>query len=283
MKHRCLTILLVAGISAGAFAQENSPVKVEEIKDSRTTGEFFAELEINLALTAPGLESAKGIKVTVDKAVDETGADLRDPDRMRQGDFDPVYAMGGPLTVSLRLKNPARKSATLPEVSGKIELHVPDQDPESVVTVPNILAATGKPLAAEALKKSGVNMTVLTKKQRDAAESAGDADPATGDGPEAAMAAALRNAFEGLFQMEDNDICLLIEDPDRNIITFELQNSAGEKIETNGSMSMGGPEKQTKILSLPEPLPEDARLVVYLRSPKAIMVQEFQLKNLALP
>src|SRR5690606_1442329 len=129
----------------------------------------------------------------------------------------------------------------------------PDQDPASVVTVPNLLGVSGKPLAAEALQKSEIKLTVLTKKQREAAKQAPDTDaePSAGGGPEAAMVEAFKSAFEGMFQMEDNDICLLVEDPNRNIITYELQSSAGERIETNGTMSMGGPEKQTKILNLP--------------------------------
>src|SRR6202008_13065 len=47
-----------------------------EIKDSRTTGSFFAGMEVELKLVGDVLVDAKGMRLNVDTAVDDTGRNL---------------------------------------------------------------------------------------------------------------------------------------------------------------------------------------------------------------
>lgn len=163
-----LAILLALPMSLGAAEVRT---QVGDVKDSRTTGKFFAGLEVELKLTGDALGDAKGIRTTIDKAVDNSGRDLLDPEKQDES-FDALNSSGGGEEVTLKLKNPARKATEIKELTGKLELHIPSADPAATVTVSNLKAVMGQPIADPGLKAAGVEVIVFNKEQFEARKKA---------------------------------------------------------------------------------------------------------------
>src|SRR4051812_6356776 len=106
--------MVILGLALPLRAQDVQ-MRLGDVKDSRTTGQFFAGLDIELKLSGDTLEDAKSMKVTLESATDDTGRNLIDSGKMREG-FEAVGAFGRRNVVTLKLKNPARKAATVKEI-----------------------------------------------------------------------------------------------------------------------------------------------------------------------
>ena len=77
------------------------------------------------------LNDAKAFRVTLTKAVDDTGFDLLNSEK-----FGPEFQrLEGNGTFKLKLKNPARKAVAIDELTGEAELFVPKKDPAATVVV----------------------------------------------------------------------------------------------------------------------------------------------------
>ena len=106
-----------------------------DIKDARTTGKAFAGLEIELRLVGDDLDGVRGVRCVVTKAVDDTGRDLLRDDSSH-GDFvAPDRDNPNQTQLTLQLKNPTRRAATVAEISGTLEVFKPQLDPACVVPV----------------------------------------------------------------------------------------------------------------------------------------------------
>ena len=64
MKRLLISIAIIL-IASPAFAADVN-VSVSEVKDSRTTGQFFAGLEIKFKIMGDALSDARGVKLAVD-------------------------------------------------------------------------------------------------------------------------------------------------------------------------------------------------------------------------
>ena len=98
------------------------------MKDSRTTGQFFADPEVEVKLSGDALEDAQSRRVLLTSATDDTGRSLLEKNKMSE-DFDSFSNFGHKNSITLKLKNPARKAATVKEIAGTLELFVPKLDP----------------------------------------------------------------------------------------------------------------------------------------------------------
>src|SRR5512134_427444 len=127
-------VLATAGLAAGALPAQDLRVSTGTIEDRRTTGRFFAGLEVELKLTGDDLADAKSARILLKKAVDETGRDLL-PEKKPDEDFKSV----GSSELKLSLKNPARGASQIKEIAGEVQLFVPTRDPAAVVTVDRLL------------------------------------------------------------------------------------------------------------------------------------------------
>jgi hypothetical protein len=87
----------------------------------------------------------------------------------------------------------------------------------------------------------------------------------------------------GFGTMNDNDIALLVEDPDSRIVDIEFQDATGKKLETNGRSSTGSHELKTSFYNLRNKLPENVKLTIYLSTPKALLKVPVSLKDVPLP
>ena len=79
---------VLAMVALGSEQAADVRVQVGDVKDSRTTGKFFANLEIELKLMGDDLDGAKGLRCTVTKAVDDTGRNLLKEEREKSSFSD---------------------------------------------------------------------------------------------------------------------------------------------------------------------------------------------------
>lgn len=282
-----LSGLALAGLApAGASAQVR--VSAGTIEDRRTTGKFFAGLEIELKLTGDDLADAKSARILLTKAVDETGRDLL-PEQKPDGDFKSV----GSSELKLALKNPARAAAAVKEIAGEVQLFVPTRDPAAVVTIDRALSRMDKPIDSPALKAQKITVRLVSPKVYLADAKKRDAEfdkemekhkeevkKEAGDDKTAEALMALVKGFAGMMNdVGENDVILEIGDDQKKILDVSFLRANGDAIDTSGSMSSGG----VKILKFSQKLPPDAKLKLLLHTRKSIVSAPFTLANVPLP
>lgn len=245
-------------------------VAVGEISDKRTTGKFFAGLEIDLKLTGPELATAKGIRTVVTAATDDAGNPLKNKDNRFSADgFEELQkAFGGgfgekkgdEFQVKLEFANPARAAKAIKSVTGSIELLLPQQDPASVITA-SVAKDAGKPLDNAALKAAGVEIKLL-KPEPGAKKPAGlSFSPSLGE----------------------NDLGYEIKDPKKKVASVEFFTAAGKKLETQGRMSSGFNDSKTVSISFKEKPPVDSVAKIYIVTEKSVLTVPLNLKDIVLP
>jgi len=242
------TLILATAITASAEVK----VTVGDISDKRTTGKFFSGMDIELKLSGPELAECKGLRVTVKDAKDDAGKAIKvQENRFNEGGFEsPQKAFGGfnsgdkkdELQSKVELENPARtaKSITL---EGTVELIIPSKDPAAVVTV-DVAKEAGKPLANEALKAAGVNLTFQAVK----------------DG-------------QGQYT---------ITDPKKRVAFVEYCSADGKPLETSGGMSSGFNGKKDVTVNLNK-AGAGTVAKVFLVTDKSILSVPVKLSGVTLP
>lgn len=272
-----------------------------EIKDSRTTGSFFAGMEVELKIVGDALVDAKGIRVSVDAATDDTGRDLRNK-KTEKSEFAEIDMSDKTATTAkVELRNPVRQATAILELSGSIELFIPRRDVESVAELTNLSKNLGVPVSAPALKAAGIELVIWNKDQFEARKKAeeeklkrelaakrkkegeGASEEDIGD----SLAGGLQKMFGSLFssfgRMEENSLAFQIADPQTRLVNIEFEDELGKPIGTNGRMTMGGGKEKTSIYEFSERLPAGARVRIYVLTPKATIKVPFKLTNVPLP
>jgi hypothetical protein len=286
------TLALSAALAVPLSAQDLR-VSAGTIEDRRTTGKFFGGLEVELKLTGDDLADAKAKRVIVKKAVDETGRDLL-PDERKDPDFS--TSSGSDLKVNL--KNPARGSTALKEISGHVELFTPSRVPASVVTIDRLPSRMDKPISMPALRNQKIEIAVVSPKvhranaakrkaefEKEMAKNKAEMEKEMkGASPEEAKALeaimGLAQAFSGMMdEVGDNDLILNVKDADGRVMDVEVTRADGEEISSNGSMSSG----ELRVMNFSEKLPADAKLKVLVKTKKALVSAPFTLSNVSLP
>ena len=255
-------------------------LSVTEVTDARSTGQFHNGMEIKLKLTGDDVASVKGIRTVVTKAVDETGRNLM-KDEKQDKDFGSVRDSGTGPETTLRLKNPARRAATVKEIIGEVHLFMPDQDPAATVMVKNFRAATGKPLGTQQLGKAGLQVTVLSKADYDALSKKKEQEEREKVEKDLgqAMVKALEGVFSSFFRVGDNDLILKLADSGEVFINAEVIDGAGNVVPTMSTTYAD----DMRILGFELPLPKDAQLRIFLKTPKSVVTVPVKLVDIALP
>ncbi len=281
-------IVLATALPAAGLLAQDLRVSAGTIEDRRTTGRFFAGLEVELKLTGDDLADAKSARILVNKAVDETGRDLL-PEKKPDEDFKSI----GSSELKLSLKNPARGASAIKEIAGEVQLFVPTRDPAAVVTVDRLLSRMDKPVDAPGLKAQKISVRLVSPKVHRAAAKKREAEfekemekhreemkKEAGDDKTAEALMALVKGFSGMMnEVGDNDVILEIEDEQKKLLDVSVVRADGETIDTRGSMSSGG----LKILQFGEKLPPDAKLKFLLQTRKSIVSAPFTLASVPLP
>ena len=106
-----LNYLLVPSLLAcSSYAVAITP-QIGDVSDQRTTGQFFSDLNVEVKLLGDDASDIKSVRVDIDKAQDDTGKDLIDPQKLERGYQELGQYSGG--KIKLVLKNPARKASAL--------------------------------------------------------------------------------------------------------------------------------------------------------------------------
>ena len=274
----------VFGVVAGAVSAWAVEPKLGDIQDSRTTGQFFAGLKIDVDLIGDDLGDAKRMRVQPISAVDDTGRDLLDTDKnSRSSEFEEVEkGAGSSRRVSLEFKNPARKATTIKELKGRIDLFVPKNDPSSIAIFDDLKSAYGKPLESEVLKQNGIEFIAIDSiayqadKKKQTAETTAKAKADGVSDDQIKMMIEMAMAFDSV---DEKSLALRIKDPNNKLIDFELRRANGEKVRLSSTMTTD----QQKIVSYEDAIPADAKLVLYVGTPKAMVVKNFSFNDVALP
>jgi hypothetical protein len=283
-----LLCIALAVLAPKASTAQGVRVSAGTIEDRRTTGRFFAGLEIELKLTGDDVADAKSARIVLKKAVDETGRDLL-PESKPDEDFKSV----GSSELKLALKNPARSAGAVKEITGEVQLFVPTRDPAAIVTVDRVTSRMDKAIDSPALKAQKIAVRVVSPKAHRAAAKKREAEldkemakhkeemkKEAGDDKTAEALMALVKGFSGMMnEVGDNDLILEIEDEQKKILDVSVVGPNGDKIDTRGSMSSGG----LRILQFGEKLPADAKLKFLLQTRKSIVSSPFTLANVPLP
>jgi hypothetical protein len=278
----------LAGLIPGISTAQGVRVSAGTIEDRRTTGRFFAGLEIELKLTGDDVADAKSARIHLTKAVDETGRNLL-PEQKPDEDFRSV----GSSQLKLALKNPARGAAAVKEIAGEVQLFVPTRDPAAVVTVDRVVSRMDKSIDSPALKAQKIAIRVVSPKAHRAAAKKREAEfekemekhkdemkKEAGDDKTAEALMALVKGFSGMMnEVGENDLILEIEDEQKKLLDVSVVGPKGETIDTHGSMSSGS----LRILQFGEKLPADAKLKLLLQTRKSIVSSPFTLANVPLP
>jgi hypothetical protein len=296
------SVLLAGAMVLTLCSTGRSQVKVTagDVKDTRRSDGFFNKLEIDLKISGQSLAGAKGVRVLVTRAVDETGRDLVEEKDSKNGFEEVDSSNDGETKVEIELKSPERKAMSVQEVSGAVEIFAPSKDPKATLTVPDFQKSVGKLLPYPSLKAAGVEVTVWTKDIYDARKKAEEdriktemeakAKKAEQSGNPLDVADLLQNAltqvFGGLFnsfaEMGENDIAFNVNDPESKLIVIDIQDQTGKPIEHNGRMTIGG-DPRTIIYSFEQRLPPTARIRMYLLTPKSLTKVPFKLVGIPLP
>jgi hypothetical protein len=297
-----LMSVLVLLVLTNAAVHAQVRVMPGEVKDTRRTDGFFNKLEVEMKVVGEILTDAKGVRVTVIKAVDETGKDLV-PEKEKEKDFDEVDSSDkSTLKVELELKNPSRQALAVQEISGTLEFFVPKRDPAATVTVPELGRVVGQAVNSPALKAAGIEISIWNKEQYEGKRKAeeerlkkaleeekkkkkaesGTPDEDLGD----ALANGLMKVFGGLFsamtEMGENGVALQIKDVKKQLIGIEFRDAAGKEVSHRGRTSMGG-EERTVLYEFEEKLPASTQVRFYLMTPNSVVKVPFKLTGVPLP
>lgn len=277
--------LLAAGFlapSPAVFAGKSGlAVSAGDVTDRRRNDNVFASLEIELRLTGEASAGARGARATVEKAVDDTGRNLI-KEKNDSNDF--AKSSGdGPPALKIELRNPARRATKVRELTGQVELFVPERDPSARARVAKFASRMDRPIAAPALKAVGAVVTVVSRNTYEA-EKKKDAERRKKEAEGAGIAGAMVNAFAGLFEgmfgdIGENDVLVRVEDKGKKVFLVDVVDAAGKPVEGMGSMKVG----DFWILKFTEKLPADAGLQVDVMTPKSMVTERFALKDVALP
>lgn len=297
-----LLFLLVIPASLIINATASAQVRVLEgsVNESRRNDGFSSVLQVDLKVVGDVLKDAKGIRVTVERAVDETGKNLLD-EKKAEKDFKEISLQGENSTkLSLELKPSERKAAVIKEISGFLEIFLPTKDPKSVITVAGVMKGAGKPLVNPALKAAGLEVTVWTREQFEVRKKAeeerirkeqeekrkkGGAQPMEELGE--LLVAGLSKLFGGMFggfdELSENSIVLTVKDPNAKLLGIEFEDANGKALKTGRSSSSGSQDGRTSVFDLDEKLTDTARVKFAILTPASISKVPFKLVNVALP
>jgi hypothetical protein len=251
-------------------------INVGDVKDSRTTGQFFAGLEIDLQFLGDALEDVKSMQCTINKAVDDTGRDLiKEEESVQTTEINKDNP--GRADFTIKLKNPSRRAMTIKELSGEVEMYIPKNDPNAIVTIKNFTSQPGKSLVNKGLNENNIKVSVLTTDQYESVKEKQKAEADTSILGQ--MVSSLANFFGGFSSPGKNSIILELIDPESRIINIEFVDQHGKVIDTQGSSSNG----DIHVYDFEKSMPKNAQLKLYLKTRLAIKNMPFNLKDIDLP
>ena len=285
MKKIVLTLALALPLLAQTKPVD---VAVEQVNDRRSKGAFG---ELNVALQLKTIKSSEvaASRVIVTAATDDTGRDLRPEEQMDElypnirGSLFTKAGEDPPVSVSVKLKNPARNATRVSEVRGEIELYMPGKDPNSVAEIAKFSTMTGKPLAHKALKANGIELAFLSAseiaatKKRLAEAKRKEYKEAGFEGED--LETYVNNYMESALSLDENDSAVRLEDPNGRIQEIVYIDGAGE----TKRVTMHENEGVTILSTWGGPPKADWKMRVSMKTAKNVVKHAFVVKDVKLP
>ena len=287
---------LAVGIALVASAASGQTVKIAagEVEDTRATDERWGALSIELALSGDAVADVKGLRVKVKSAKDDQGTVLFKPEPgEKPKDFEEFSSDRRP-GPRVQLHSPARGAASI-DVSGEVELFLPKRDPAAKQKVERFQARLDKPISSPALKSAKIEITPLSPaeyKARAAKHKPTREEIAAEGKKRGASEAEIQqmvqmvealSALGGGDDISETNAVFDIKDPEGRLLGLEVADHEGAEIHANGRSTSGGKESKLVKLDLTQKPPEDASLLLTLRTSKATITVPLAWKEVPLP
>ncbi|MBI4470615.1 MAG: hypothetical protein HY650_14970 [Acidobacteria bacterium] len=288
MATSCLWLVSAYGQTRTApRAAPDVRVLVGDVTDKRTTGQFFAECEVELKIIGDAVADSMGLRaVRVLSAVDDTGRDLikEDEDSSSSGSMNEEAKSS--LEKTIKLKNPARGAKFIESIKGEVELLQPTVANGGVVVEKNFMARANQPLSSPGLKKWKLQVTYFTKegfevkkKQYEQQKEAEKSDAGGQFGK--ALAEAFGSIFSGFADDNDeNSLRFVIDDPDGRLAGLYFRDGKGRAIDSRSHSRSGTFHSYSLEGGIPPP---DSQLIIYVATPESLKVVPFKVDRIPLP
>ncbi|MDW8241195.1 MAG: hypothetical protein RMM98_16450 [Acidobacteriota bacterium] len=271
-------------IAPSTDAQHGAPdvrVMVGDITDKRTTGQFFAECEVELKIIGDVVAESAGLRaIRIKSASDDTGRDLLKEDKASPPLEGISTEQKTSLEKTIKLKNPARSAKFIKLLEGEVELFQPTQANGGVIIEKRFMARANEPLQSPALKQWNVQITYMTQEGLEAKKKEIEKKQEAGEKIAEAFAQLVQGIFGGMMSADENSLYFVIEDPDGRVVDLAFQNGQGKPIETHSRTRSGALVAYGFSEAVPGP---DAQLVIYLATPASLKIVPFKVENIPLP
>ena len=286
-----LTVFLISAVSAWAGPERLTDARVmfTEVKDTRTTGQFFVKCEVELKIMGRAVAKAMGVRdVKVTYAVDDTGVILVNKEEDNTPSFFRPNDGGSSLTHSVSLKNPARSAKYIQTLKGTIFLFSPTPENGGMVDAGTFMETPGKSLGEDKLKEHGVTVQYITpeileqKKAQEKKKARAQMDKEMeklGEEMGQAMLQMFEGMFGGMMGDDKNSIRLWVKDPNKRVVDIQFVDARGEVLNSSSRSNMGE-LRQVGFKQLPPPT---TRLRVLLATDQAVHPVKFSLNEIPLP
>jgi hypothetical protein len=277
----CAALVSCVQITSAQTQKTEIFASVGDITDKRTTGTFSSECTVDIKFTGDIAVTASTVRaVTVTKAIDDTGRDLKTDDKEHFTSFPDMNPRGQTvLKKEITLKNPSRNARLIKLIEGQASFFAPTEANGGKLIIKDALAHPGQPFDAPILKQLKIQVTYHTKESIEAAKQNQKAKATAGDKIGEGLAEAFGSMFSGFGGSEKGVVDLQIIDPDHRFIDAELLDANGKPIKSQGRMTSG----EFHHFGLKAAPPAGTQLVLYLATPEATVNMPFRLENVPLP
>lgn len=267
-----------------------SKVVVDEVKATRSNDEHRCGLDVKLMLSGTELQKASAVRWRLTKAIDETDTDLQQPDGEA---FPPGFDM---FSRTFHLNLPARKVQVIKDLSGEVDLLFPDRDPQATVKVSDFIGKPRVEVSHPSLKAGGATLTIVSKAEFDRMQGISPQAPSLtvneekNDEKEEKPADVLTGIFSSMFSgfnITDNSVIILEDDPQQCIMDVKFYNRAGGEISGIGVLSStfldNGATRKYRSFNFEQKQSEATVMKISVSTPKALVTVPFSLKDVPLP
>ncbi|TAK90075.1 MAG: hypothetical protein EPO07_20600 [Verrucomicrobia bacterium] len=279
----CATLSLTLHAQDAAKAPVALRASVGEVTDNRTTGSFNSECKVELKFTGDAAADASTVrKVTVKKAVDESGRDLIPKESDDSWSSSSSSHKSGALKYELKLRNPSRNATVIKLVEGEVELFNPTPANGGILVIKDILKHPAEPVQNPVLKKYGIELMYLTKESYEAKKK--QIEQQQKDAAGGAIGEAFGDLFKGMFggmmsSESKNNLKLYVKDADKRVIEVEFQDANGKALKRRSSWS----SQEMRSQDFDAAPPADTQLLIQLATPEATQSFPFKVENIPLP
>jgi TonB family protein len=233
----------------------------------------------------------RSARVIVTSAEDDTGYRLEAPNNpafyhpaVGRTSDDVLTRVLDPV-IETRLSAPLGPAKGLRIFEGFVEIIVPSLDPNATAVIDHVPAAVGLPVPNAALSGAGVEITLLDRKAHDSAGNFPSELTLVAAEEGARRPANVPFPFPSSLedQMGDFDYILSIGDPQGRMIGCEFEAADGSPIIYNHNgfwHSQGASGMRSDGFHFEAPLPADARLVVWLITPRSLVTIPFKVHDI---